>query len=464
MKRFTFFTIAILSLGLISFSSCDKDNNIPSDPPTQDEQQPDNNDSIPDTEPEITLPEDNYMLLGNNVIELKSILVENLGDYIHFFVSPQEGILETSEEILNSGNYLSAIILPSFIGNSIDLMTEISRFTINSTMKELPFESIAPGQTDAIKEGRLLITKEETLFRLNLDMVMADGTEVSVKASTTIEDDEIEINPNTYNFDGEEKPIRASFHGEHEGLMALHFTAGDIDYYDELNKTVAYISIYCTEEEYNGQTINIADYNGKMFITYTNNYTEEVIGLKVSDTGSANDNICITRDPDNEYGFNVYMDVTFPENGQRLVLDFDGVCKDFSPKPAPESELVYIVDGDSIKSAINSLVIDMTDELLCNIYLSAEEDIATVEDMTDNNPLIITFPKEAIAEPFDVIVGFSMYKDGEASISYDGKTYNYGNNTFGTIETSYADGVYSISFDNWRNLMGYYKGLGVIIE
>ncbi len=460
MKRLTFFFISILSLGLVAFSSCEQDHHTPSDEPPHEEPLPDkdtipNNDSIP----EVITPEDNYMLKGDKLVEFKSVLVENYGDYIHFFVSPQEGITEINEDILTDSHYLSAIIMPSFIGECIDLMTEVSKFTINSTMEELPFGSIAPEQTDAIKNGKLFICRADDLFSLQIEMTMADDTYVVIFASTTVEDSKIDINSNSYNFNGEEKPIRASFHGTEDGISALHFTSGAIDYYDELGIATSYISVYCPESSYTGEVIGIATHDTELAITYTDNYTEEVFYIESGNTGSPEDNIRITRDPDNEYGFKVYMDVTFPENGKRLVLDYDGVCKDFSSKPAPESELTY--NGEV--STLNSLVIDMTDGELCRIYLSGASGITTVEDMSANGPLVIIFPKEAIVEPFDAIVGFSMYKDGEASISYNGQTYTY-ENSFGTIETSFADGIYSISFDNWDNLTGFYKGPGTLIE
>ncbi len=464
MRRIINLFFIVLSLGFITFFSCTPEN-IPSDDPNTDEITPDN-DSIPDkdtipgtdTIPEIVYPEDNFIAIGEKIINIESVVVENYSDYIHFFISSEEGITDTDDDALSGIEYISTIILPSFIGRDIDLMTELSTFTVNSTFEDLPFSTISSGVTDGIKEGHLAIGKDGSLYTFSLTMTLEDGTKVVAAASVELENDNIAINSNYYNFDGIEKPIRATFFGEQEGLKAIHLTAGDIDYYDELQIAVAYISIYCTEDAFNTENIiDFASYEGSLYVTYTDNYTGNVIGLEAGE-GTAQDNIIIEQDANDPYSFYIAMDITMPDTDQPLVLYYKGTCKDFTVTPAPESELIY----NEEVSTLNSLVIDMTDDVQCNVYLSEAQNITTVGAMQESNPVVISFPKEAIAEPFEVIVGFSTYKN-EASISYDGQTYTY-DNSMGTIEISFSDNLYTISFTNWSNLDGYYKGLGTMIE
>ena len=150
--------------------------------------------------------------------------------------------------------------------------------------------------------------------------------------------------------------------------------------------------------------------------------------------------------------------MTFGE-GTAVSVDFEGKCVSVDYVPEEPNEFTCF----GATEAINSIIVDKTDETSWHIYLTATPDLTTVQEFIEDWALHITAP----AEVFNTgVAGFSNYKDGSLKFEYDGETWKYeeDGSSVGSLEV-YLDGdQLELDFTTYGDLEGHYSGTTIIAE
>lgn len=138
----------------------------------------------------------------------------------------------------------------------------------------------------------------------------------------------------------------------------------------------------------------------------------------------------------------------------------------------PVKENEYHLGSDGDKVYIHSVVIDKkTDTEMCDIYISDQINLNTIEGIKATNPVIIRIPQAALVGTLQSFSG-----SPSMSITYKDKVYNKANadnnelnggNATVTLEDNEATiefTLFQIKEYNSVSLVGYYNGEVTVIE
>lgn len=376
--------------------------------------------------------------LGENAYELDgvqasfgSVALSNIGDYICIAATPSEGV-EAFEEIFDQEEYFYVAISPLLNGKEFDMMTETRVFTVMSTLEGAYLESVAPTLTDEITSGTCVFGYKEGVAVVEASLVLADGSELSVKMSA--EEPGIVVNENVFAIGGNEKPVRTAFRMIGDGTTTLYLTPAGIEYFDDIDITTYYAYIILESGKCHGRTLSVEDV---IAVGYADNFNELIVDSReVATTGTLN----IAADPNDVAHYVVALDLDFA--GTSLKIRFDGETLDALAKEVVTNEVVYNGTSLGIK------------EVYVDLMPNPESLTTTVMIVTERDDIVyITVPDNYLDGN---AYGFSQSQN--LYIKYDGVVYSKANGYSGTVTVGFDDDIIKINATNYDNLEITYEG------
>lgn len=426
MKKFRF-TIAVMTLAaLCCMVSCEK--------PKTEEEEKDDDKEVPVGPEEYPYNENTWVVDGIEN-DLFSTALTMVGENLAIAASPEEGLTDVAA-IMESDEFFYAAVGPVLLNKEFNPKTEPSVFTLISTLSEVPLETVAPEETDEIKDGKCLMTFEDNVLTLKAELVLADGTKVGLHITAKAkEGEEIIINENIIGRGDEVKPLRSSFYKEEEGLTYLFFTPANISYFSELDIARWYMYIVIPTDKVMTKGAEAVRFGVVDNVDDANSFeldAEAIAGIagtcKVATCGEG----CYTAD------------VSFDIAGVKYFVKFDGTCISADvEEPVEVLETYFKYNGEEL--TIESAV------------LVKKDDVWTLNLAVSNGKMASV----AMSQDFFVKGGtFGFSQDKNMAVGYAGRTYSKANGYSGTVTMHLddANGIVEVQFTNYQDLDFYYKG------
>jgi hypothetical protein len=359
-----------------------------------------------------------------------SVEVSNLGEYICIAASPVEGV-ENFDAIFEQDEYFYVAISPLLNGKEFDLCAEKNLYTVMSTLDGAFLESVAPGMTHEIKDGKCVFTYQNEKAQVEIDLTLADGRRLAAKMEA--EEAGIVVNENIFAIAGDEKPVRTAFYLREDGLTTLYLTPAGIQYFEDISITTYYAYIILDDTQCNGRALDVNDI---VAVGYGDNFNEIYVDSReVTASGS----LKVLSDPANVAHYQVSADITF--GGTTLKLRYDGNAIDAGTKEVVKNEVVY--NGKSYGITGVSLDLQPNTEGTCGVLIA-----------TDRGDIVrITLPLNFLDGNAH---GFSQ--SPHLYMEYDGQVYSKANGYSGTVTVGNDENTIKIEATNYDNLKIIYEG------
>lgn len=372
----------------------------------------------------------NTYMIGETKSSFGSVEVSNLGEYICIAASPVEGA-GSFDAIFEQDEFFYVAISPLLNGKEFDLMTEDDLYTVMSSLDGAYLESVAPGMTQEIKEGRCYFNYKNEKAEVEISLTLADGRTLAAKMEA--EEAGIVVNENIFAIAGDEKPVRTAFYLKEDGLTTLYLTPAGIQYFEDIPITTYYAYIVLDDTQCNGRALDVSDI---VAVGYGDNFNEIYVDSReVVASGS----LKVLSDPDNVAHYQVSADVTL--GGTTLKLRYDGNAIDAGTKEVVKNEVVY--NGKSYGITGVSLDLQPKPEGTCGVLIA-----------TDRGDIIrITLPLNFLDGNAH---GFSQSPD--LYIEYDGQVYSKASGYSGTVTVGKDENIIKIEATNYDNLKIIYEG------
>ena len=380
--------------------------------------------------PEKPVLEDNTYLVDDVLGSFGSVALSNIGDYVCIAATPTEGVSDF-DAVFEQDEYFYVAISPLLNGKEFDMKSEQKVFTVMSTLEGAYLESVASGLTDEITSGKCTFNYTDGKATVVVDIVLTDGSELSVKLSA--EEQGIVVNENLFAINGDEKPIRTAFRQLADGNVALYMTPAGISYFEDLQIATYYAYIILDDTQCNGRALTPSDI---VAIGYADNFNELIVD---SNEAGATGTIKVLADPDDPAHYVVSADVDF--GGSTLKLRYDGRALDASVVEVVESEVVY--NGKSF--GISGVILDRAPGV---------DGVYHVMIQTERGDVItISLPAKFLDGNAH---GFSQSAD--LYIEYDGTIYSKAEGSSGTVTIGVSGDKIKIEATNYNNLKIIYEG------
>lgn len=403
-------------------------------------------------EPDPAQP-DNTIVLGEQTIAIQSIFTGNFNGYKTITLTPAKGVTTLEEIQLNDYDYFQVIVTPALLNKSFDVMTETEEFTIISLFDDPEF-TIAPEVNDGITAGTCQYTIEDSKATLIVDITLEDGRQMSVRASC-----EVTPEPEMSEYisiNDLKKPVRAAFYEiDPDGSVALFFSPGEIETFDELETTIYYISLMLDGALLDGTQRDIASLSEDFALFYVDNASGDMKAVETGNLEGATGTFSVKQDSEFEEIFTIELHFVLGD-GTKIDLKYDDEC--LTTEAAEEKANEYIFNDNHIP--INSVIVDKRNVEVYDIWLSGRFDITTIEEMQDYGPVQISCPAECFNGS---AAGFSVYPD-QLAIIFGPTVYNFANGNTGTVTPLLIDSELTLDFTTYGELSGHYKGPVTIIK
>lgn len=420
------------------------------------------------------VPLSNEVAFGDEHIAIKSTYATVVRGNLIIYLCPTEGLTD-SESIVDSDNFLSIGINPNKVGQVMDITTEESIYTLfnvlNWTSPDAPEKDIAIANEtweDYCTNGTIQVDAlENNNIKFSFDITMLSGKSFkgAYDGPCTIDITE----PSTTNIitvNDITQDIKASFYMKAGGLTFLYLTpAGITNFEDIFNVNSYFVSLAVPDEALDGTEINI-NTSDNFSVMYSNNSDVDIwINQEEREGATGTYSIKSIGNADNEYEVTMDMHI----GNYTITGNYSGKFMSDAP-PVKENEYQLGVDGEKV--SINSVIIDKkSDNDMCDIYLSNQSGLTSIEDIKAADPIIIRILKTAL----DGELQFFSQKE-PMSIAYKGKAYDKtnvsneelnGGSAAVALETDHATiefKLFQIVEYGPADLIGYYDGEVTVIE
>lgn len=420
------------------------------------------------------VPLSNEVAFGDEHIAIKSTYATVVRGNLIIYLCPTEGLTD-SESIVDSDNFLSIGINPNKVGQVMDITTEESIYTLfnvlNWTSPDAPEKDIAIANEtweDYCTNGTIQVDAlENNHIKFSFDITMLSGKSFkgAYDGPCTIDITE----PSTTNIitvNDITQDVKSAFYMKDSGLTFLYLTPAGITNFEELNSVSSYyVCITVPDEALDGREVDISSADDFAVMYYNPTNEDQYYNIKDEQNATGSYHIKKIGDTGDEYEITINVRI----DNNTISGNYSGKFMSDAP-PVKENEYYLGVDGEKV--SINSVVIDKkSDNDMCNIYLSNQSGLTSIEDIKAADPIIIRILKTAL----DGELQFFSQKE-PMSIAYKGKTYDKTNATNGelnggsatvTLETDHATiefKLFQIVEYGPADLIGYYDGEVTVIE
>ena len=359
-----------------------------------------------------------------------SVVVSNLGEYVCIAATPTAGI-DDFNAVFEQDEYFYVAVSPLLNGQEFDMMTEDELFTVMSTLEGAELESVAPSMKEEILAGRCVFDYKEGVANVEVQVLLADGTDLAVRLSA--EEPGIVVNQNIFAIAGNQKPVRTAFRKLENGTTAIYLTPAGIEFFEELDVATYYAYIILDDSKCHGRTLTPED-------VISVGYVDNLKGIAVdSDDVSVTGTLHVASDSHDLAHYVVAADLDFA--GTTLKLRFNGTTRDAYMKEQTPNEVVY--HGKSL--GITAVSVDMQ---------SNPEGVYHLMIRTECDDVVrITLPSNFLDGNAH---GFSQSPD--LFIEYDGVVYSKANGSNGTVTAGIYGDKIRIEATNYNNLEVIYEG------
>lgn len=426
MKKFRF-TIAMMSLAAICcMVSCEKQK-------TEEEKKKEDEEIVVD--PEKYPYNENTWVVDGIENDIFSTALTMVGENLAIAASTDEGLTDVTA-IMESEEFFYAAVSPVLLNKEFNPKTEKSVFTLISTLSDVPLETVAPDETDEIKDGKCLMTFEDNILTLKAELILADETKVGLHITAKAkEGEEIVINENIIGRGDEVKPLRSSFYKEEEGQTYLFFTPANISYFSELDIERWYMYLVIPSDKVTTKGAEAVRFGVVDNVDSANSFE-----LDADAIAEAAGTCYVATSGEGRYT----ADISFDIADVTYFVKFDGTCISADvEEPVEVLETYFKYNGEEL--TIESAV------------LVKKDDVWTLNLAVSNGRMAsVTMSPDFFAK--GGTFGFSQ--DKNLAVGYAGKTYSKANGDSGTV-TMHLDessGIVETQFTNYKDLEFYYKG------
>lgn len=420
------------------------------------------------------VPLSNEVAFGDEHIAIKSTYATVVRGNLIIYLCPTEGLTD-SESIVDSDNFLSIGINPNKVGQVMDITTEESIYTLFNvldwTSPGAPEKDIAIANEtweDYCTNGTLQVDAlENNHVKFSFDITMLSGKSFkgAYDGPCTIDITE----PSTTNIitvNNITQDVKSAFYMKDSGLTFLYLTPAGITNFEELNSVNSYyICITVPDEALDGREVDISSADDFAVMYYNPTNEDQYYNIKDEQNATGSYHIKNIGDTGDEYEITINVRI----DNNTISGNYSGKFMSDAP-PVKENEYYLGVDGEKV--SINSVVIDKkSDNEMCDIYLSNQSGLTSIEDIKAADPIIIRILKTAL----DGELQFFSQKE-PMSIAYKGKVYDKtnvsdkelnGGSATVTLETDHATiefKLFQIVEYGPADLIGYYDGEVTVIE
>lgn len=429
MKRFGFFIAAMTLAAICSMVSCEKPDNT-----EEDDKKDDGKEDVIINPEEYPYNENTWVIDGieNDIFSTALTMV---GENLAIAASTEEGLTDVTD-IMESEEFFYAAVSPVLLNKEFNPKSEKSVFTLISTLSDVPLETVAPDETDEIKDGKCLMTYEDNVLTLKAELTLADGTKVGLHITAKAKDgEEIVINENIIGRGDEMKPLRSSFYKVEEGLTYLFFTPANISYFSELDIARWYMYLVIPTDKVTTKGAEAVRFGVIDNVDAANSFEIDADAIAQA-AGTCN----IATSGEGEYTADILFDIA----DVTYFVKFDGTCISADvEEPVEVLETYFKYNGEEL--TIESAVLVKKDEVWTLDLAVSNGRMASVTMSPDFFAKGGTF-------------GFSQ--DKNMAVGYAGKTYSKANGDSGTVTMHLddANGIVETQFTNYKDLEFYYKG------
>lgn len=429
MKRFGFFIAAMTLAAICSMVSCEKHDN------TEEEDKKDDGKEDVIINPEEYPYNENTWVIDGIENDIFSTALTMVGENLAIAASTEEGLTDVTD-IMESEEFFYAAVSPVLLNKEFNPKSEKSVFTLISTLSDVPLETVAPDETDEIKDGKCLMTYEDNVLTLKAELTLADGTKVGLHITAKAKDgEEIVINENIIGRGDEMKPLRSSFYKVEEGLTYLFFTPANISYFSELDIARWYMYLVIPTDKVTTKGAEAVRFGVIDNVDAANSFEIDADAIAQA-AGTCN----IATSGEGEYTADILFDIA----DVTYFVKFDGTCISADVEESVEVlETYFKYNGEEL--TIESAVLVKKDEVWTLDLAVSNGRMASVTMSPDFFAKGGTF-------------GFSQ--DKNMAVGYAGKTYSKANGDSGTVTMHLddANGIVETQFTNYKDLEFYYKG------
>lgn len=382
-------------------------------------------DPAPDPEPAV----EEGLRYDGEPIEINSVFM-----YEYFSAGIGRSIIVLSpEKDAPSGDYLYSNQRPGLYAvinrdmpATFDLKSIGQGYGIFSLLAGTPIGNLELSADDlsAIRSGECSFEVLDGEGRFSLDMTLADGHRITARFAAPYQ----ELNKeNRLTIGKTDRPIQTAFLAEiDENLYGYYFTAQVIDPDPEMITNCSqWACLMVPAEALNGRTYALeaadAPYCAFMAADLIDKNTLDFFEVQALPGGSCTGSFSIAMTGE---GYDISVRCT-DGSGIVTTLYYQGEIAVYTE---PEKRNEFLI-GDNLNWEIRSALVDMHGTV-CTIYLSPSRNIASIEDMYDENDrLTLTLPVSMLGEDG---AGFSQSDD--VSITYGGRTLDYRSGAMGRID------------------------------
>lgn len=391
-------------------------------------------------------PYGNTYTLNGTEYSFGSVAMMMVGDNLSLIATPTKNV-SSAESILECDEYFFGAVNPVLVGETIDVTTEQGLFTVISTLSGAYIETLAPTFTDEVTSGTMTLSNNDGKVSLVAELVLADGTELSVNMEAEAR---AEINENIIARGEERGVLRSSFYQVENGVVGLWFSVSEIDYYNELMLndgpwSATWYTHLELSEELMGRSLdiqNLPQNSAFLFEVVDNVNASNSFVITCDDLQQASGS-CSVEEIDDEV-YRVLLKLTV--KGVIYEITFEGECVS-SAETRPINNESYITYGkgkDVQKISLVSATIDTATDVWV-VELTA----------TDQSIFTATIPSNFFTGEAK---GFSQSPN--LTISYNGRTYSKANGDSGTVFAAYDEATSQLNFEfiGYDDLDCIYKG------
>lgn len=399
----------------------------------------------PETEkpesPEVPVAEKpNTYVINGTEYTFSSTATSMLGEDIMIAATPAEGYNDLMDIVTGRDEFFFGAMKPNLLDKEIDMMTETGVFTVYTTIAEAFIENVAPGATDEITLGICKMTKVENTVTFTAGIILADETTLAVNITAEAQAT-IEVNENKIGRRDEDKPLRASFYMEEDGLTYLYFTPSELLYFEEVAEMATwYYHMVVSDDLMTGKDIELSEIGEESTFKFgmvDNIDYEDYFDIDASDLGDTEGMFKIEKI--DEGGYAVTLEII--HEGDMYWIEFEGESIHVD-ETAPEEDNAFAFGDDTF--AIEAAA------------LTKSEDVWTLCFTLENEENVyLNMP----AGFYDGVAhGFSQSPD--MSLTYGDTTYSKANGNSGTatVELDEEAGIIDVEFTNYDDCELYYIG------
>ena len=379
--------------------------------------------------------EGNSLVVGDEVVNLKSALVTYQGEFVYVYLSVQENVGSVAE--VATDKYVQIVMSPSLLDENITFSTFADEFDEEEDFFQMmymdpvkyeeddDYEPIVLSYddwSDYFADGSLYVNMENDKLKVNFECQPLESGEAFSGQYEGGYAEEAQ-NPYFFNVDGKTMELRTVFQEKVADGIAFYLTPGNIDKANDLVNTYYYARLFVPTKEMDGTDIDING-NREYELTFYDNVSDinnpQQISLSNGMTGNATGYVSVLDRGDGSYTLTIDVENMGKEANRSFQAFYRGTPAVYDLTLPSE----YTVAGNApvtLKSCV--VVVDDSDEehAIYTVYLSSKEGVTTVDGMADAD-IVLTIPEDFVND--DKTHGFSGTDiNAMLSIAYGGDTY-----------------------------------------